>query len=346
MDFMFTQEQEAIARVARRVLGDHCSPRDVRAAFEGELPGAGARWDAIAAAGIAGLCIPEVYGGQGLGPVEMVLVLEEAGRVCLPDPLLETAWLVPALLLEAGTDEQQRRWLPRIATGEVVASLRAPGSELVVAMDRCGLVLWTDDHGWSLAEVPSLPSVSRRSLDRGLGLGRITDRELDREPISGEVGDPTLIARIATGSAALLNGLSDWLMAVTTRHVRTREQFGRPIGSFQAVKHMLAEVATDLHAARVATWFAAEALSRVASEAHEAADIARWTAASAALLASDAALQLHGGIGFTWEHDLHLWMKRVSALVHLYGGHEQSLSRIESRVCDDLVDAAQKQEAR
>jgi alkylation response protein AidB-like acyl-CoA dehydrogenase len=238
----------------------------------------------LAEIGLPLLAVPEDLGGGGLTEVDVVLIVEEAGYADVPVPIAETVGVVAPLLARYGTAEQRARWLPALASG---ASL-------------------------GVTVCPATGVGSRRGADLALverdGLVTL----LDRGAASSYLEDPAAVAELRARSAwvtaALLNGVSRRLLDLSLDHARTREQFGVAIGSFQAVKHMLAEMAAGLESARPTAWSAARALAGDDPGSSRAARVAKAVAGRAGALANDHALQIHGAIGFTSEHPLHRWL--------------------------------------
>jgi alkylation response protein AidB-like acyl-CoA dehydrogenase len=319
MDFDFTEEQYALRDTARDFFAGECPPSRVRARW-GDERHDNALWRKMADTGFVGLTVPEAHGGLGLDEVDLTLILHEAGRAALSDPLLETTAIAAPLLVEAGTEAQQAQWLPRIATGEAVVTVQLDGARLAVDADVAQLLLLERDGQLHAVPRERFQATRQPCLD---GARRVFT-------VEAETGDDTRMAggaeaaakafdRGAAGTAAILGGISERLLEMTVAYVIQREQFGRPVGSFQAVKHKLAETMLLTEPSKAATWYAAYAIACDLDDRSEAASVAKSFATQAAAKASAEALQCHGGIGFTWEHDLHLWLKRGKALESSYG---------------------------
>jgi alkylation response protein AidB-like acyl-CoA dehydrogenase len=314
IDFEFTPEQYALRDAARELFEKECSPSRLRAVWDADGVRDDGAWRALASVGITGLTIPESYGGQGGDALDLVLVLEEAGRAALPEPIVEAVAVGAPLLHDAGSDEQRARWLPRFAAGKAVPAVRLDGSFYAPDADRAGVLLF--EHHGDLQLVERFTAAHHPTVDRARRL--FTVGAGDGEPL--EPGHTKRARdRGAAATAAFLNGVSMRLLEMTIEHAKGRQQFGRAIGSFQAVKHMLADWHVALEAARPAAWYAAYALARGLPDASRAASVAKIAASDAHVICNREALQVHGGIGFTWEHDLHLWLKRGLALVPAFG---------------------------
>jgi alkylation response protein AidB-like acyl-CoA dehydrogenase len=276
-------------------------------------------WRTMAEVGLLGLTVPEEFGGAGGDDVDLALVLEEAGRAALSDPLVETVAVAAPLLAEAGTEEQRRTWLPAIAGGEAIVAVQLGGSPFVVDADVADLLI-TERDGELHAVPPGFGFDRVDSEDRARRIFTVKPEPSASTRMAGGADQAKeAFARGAVATAAVLNGIVLRLLDMTVAHVTARRQFGRPVGSFQAVKHKLATVFVLADSSRSATWYAAYAMARKLPDRHHSASVAKAYASDAAAVAGTEALQCHGGIGFTWEHDLHLWLKRGKALEHAYG---------------------------
>lgn len=335
MELALDAEQRALVSVARDFLGHACPPDVVRGSWDGEA--ISALREGLVSVGFVGLPVPVEYGGLGLGDLEMALLLEECGRVALPLPLLES--LVAAMTLtESGTPAQQALWLPGIASGKVSATVQPEGQPLVVGAGQADLLIAVID-----GEVHALPS-DRFDAERQVVVDRSRhvytvvaapgiDTLMSKDPaVASRLGD-----RAAVASAAFLVGLAASLLDTTVSYVKQRQQFGRPIGSFQAVKHRLAQTHLLVETARPAVWSAAHLLACRAEDGPIAASIAKVHSSLAEAAANEHALQCHGGIGFAWEHDLHLWLKRGKALEHAYGSPQWHRRRVADHLFGSLT---------
>jgi alkylation response protein AidB-like acyl-CoA dehydrogenase len=215
------------------------------------------------------------------------------------------------------------------------------GVPFVQDADVVDFVIAQDDEELHLVPQENVRSTPMASEDRSRRLFTVQADMSQKNRVTKEASAvETARSRGASATASFLNGISLRLLEMTLDHVKARQQFGRPVGSFQAVKHKLASVHVAVEAARSAAWYAAYALARRLPDAHPAASAAKAAAADAAALAGTEALQCHGGIGFTWEHDLHLWLKRAKALEPSYGSaseHRQrrALNLFERTAIDD-----------
>ncbi|MGH2555749.1 MAG: acyl-CoA dehydrogenase family protein [Actinomycetota bacterium] len=336
MDFDFTPEQYALRDMARDLFEKESSPARLRELWVGK-PRDPAVWRTLAEVDLLGLTVSEEHGGAGGDEVDLALILEEAGRAALPEPLVETVAVGAPLLSEAGTEAQREEWLPRIARGEAVVAVQLRDAPFVVDADIADLLLLEGD-----GELHAVPSGGFRyrpvtAEDRSRRLFAVEAETSASTRMAGRsTAAAEAFARGATATAAVLNGIALRLLEMTVAYVKDRQQFGRPVGSFQAVKHKLATVYVLTESSRSATWSAAYALARSLPDRHTAAHVAKAHAADVAALAGAEALQCHGGIGFTWEHDLHLWLKRGKALESAFGTAAEHRAAIAGRLREDV----------
>jgi alkylation response protein AidB-like acyl-CoA dehydrogenase len=354
MDFALSDEQELLQETVRGFVAKECPAQTVRAVFDGERHAVPALWKGLAEMGIAGLVVPEAQGGAGLELLDLALVAEELGRGAVPVPFLGHA-LASLAIARGGSAVQQAKWLPRLAAGELRASvaLAEPGgawlpeqwsSELAqgrvsgrksFAPETDGAALFVVGcRGGRLALVeagPGLIATPEATLDRGRPLASLALEAAAAEPLAGFDG-----ARLVDAACVLLAadafGAAHALVRATAAYVQTRQQFGQTLAQFQAVKHQLANMALDVDPTRGLWWYAAPAFDHLPADAPRAAALAKAHITELAQQVARDALEAHGGIGFTWECDVHLWFKRVM-FDRLWMGlpeiHRERLARIE-----------------
>lgn len=354
MDFALTQEQRLIQASARAFLRDAVSLERLRTVLESAVGWDRDLWAGLARdLGFAGLMAPEAHGGSGLGAVEMALVLEETGRTLATVPFFETAVLATQAILASGDETQRARWLPALASGEMTATFVAANERptlsgtrltgrtrfvtfghiadlLVVATtDNTLLALPASTRGIHIARTPN--------LDRTRPYSTITfDVDVPMECVIGlKGGAADAIRRTLAIGAGLLaaeqTGGAQFCLDSTVAYAKERVQFGRPIGSFQAVKHELANMMVSIEASRSAAYYAAAAIDDGGDELAEACSIASSWASECYRHCSGEAIQLHGGIGFTWEHHAHLYFKRARASSAWLGTpetHREALAKL------------------
>jgi alkylation response protein AidB-like acyl-CoA dehydrogenase len=314
--FAFTEDQLAFRDAVADLLEKESPPQAVRAAWENETGRTEQCWDALGAMGVLGALAPEAAGGLGLSELDVVLLLEASGRVALPEPLVEHA-MVAAPIVD-----------PSLRT--VTAALGP--SPLVPYADSADAVLVEDDERLLLVSRAALVVEPRPSVDHSRRIAAV-DWDVNAGEVL-EVGGIDAIAiafdRGALGTAAQLLGLAAALLDTTVAYVGERKQFGVPIGSQQAIKHKLADVRVGLEFARPLAYRAAYSLAEGDPAASVHVSMAKARAGDVAALAARHALQCHGAIGYSFEYDLQLWMKRAWALVVTWGDgawHRERVAR-------------------
>jgi alkylation response protein AidB-like acyl-CoA dehydrogenase len=354
MDFVLSEEQRLIQDTARSLLTDAAGLERVRAVIQSEDGWDPVLWSNLAVEiGFAGLMAPEAYGGSGLGAVEMALVLEETGRALAPVPFFETAVLAVQAILAAGTEAQRERLLPGIASGAVKAAFAGTADRPVLKAGRLTgrarfvtfahvadlLIVATQDD--SLVAIPRDAAGLRverlPNLDQTRPFATVDfDLAVSADDILGTAGGAkAAIARTLTIGSGLLaaeqTGGAQYCLDSTVEYAMQRVQFGRVIGSFQAVKHHLADMMVEIEASRSAALYAAAAIDEDDGELAEACAVAASWASDAYRHCAAEAIQLHGGIGFTWEHQAHLYFKRARASSAWFGSpeaHRETLAKI------------------
>ncbi len=316
MDFDLTEDQKEIKNVAREMLSSRAPMSKLREAAEaGEYDQA--LWKEIVELGWPGIAVDERFGGQGLGAVELAVLLEELGYACAATPFLSTA-LSAAVIQAAGTDEQRERWLPGLASGELTAGVGS--AELVADGDGAAVVVLLDGDDARVVEHPQTEAVV--TIDPTRRFARVIG---DGEPLAAGAA-----ARVYAGIAAEVIGLCQRALEMTVEYVKDRKQFGVPVGSFQAVSHRCAQMLLHTESVRSAAYFAAWAADADPSRLAEAAALAGAAAAAGGREVAASAIQAHGGIGFTWEADVHWFYKRAQLDTALLGGagrHHSALAR-------------------
>jgi alkylation response protein AidB-like acyl-CoA dehydrogenase len=328
MNFDFTDDQQAIKRTANEMLAARFKPERMRELAEAETYDDDA-WKEMCELGWAGIFIDEDHGGQGLGIVELVILMEELGYALAPVPFLSNAAAGLALQF-AGTDEQKERWLPGIASGEArgtVGMLRDGGARLVPDADSAEvIVLIGFDGSTSVVEAASADIEPLETMDRTRRFARV--RADGGEPLGGDcfaAGD-----RIATAIAAETVGVAQKAMEMAVEYARERKQFGRAIGAYQAVSHRCAQMLLEVEGARSGAYYAAWCADAEPESLPAAASGAKAYSSDAGWRVCGSSLQVHGGIGFTWEHDLHFFLKRAKTNAMLYGSAREHRERVAS----------------
>jgi alkylation response protein AidB-like acyl-CoA dehydrogenase len=369
MNFDFSDEQKQLRSEARRFLSEKCPPRAVRAVLDGKMPFDRELWKGLANMGFLGVAIPEKFGGAGAGHLELCVIAEEIGRTLAPVPFSSTVYLAVEALLLAGSEAQQRKWLSAVASGAAVGTLALfegsgnPSPQAIkVSASNCvldGVKKPVPDGAIAdFAIVAARTSLTGRETDISLFLvslkgdgvetnalasvdpsrneAEIRFRNCKAEPLGPANEGWNILMRVVDRAAILMAfeqvGGADRALEMGRDYALDRMAFGRPIGSFQAVKHMLADMYVSATLARSNCYYGAWALSTNASELPEAAAAARISATQAFQHCSKNNIQVHGGMGFTWEFDCHLYYRRSNALALSLG----SLSYWEDALIDRM----------
>ncbi|MHB1836088.1 MAG: acyl-CoA dehydrogenase family protein [Solirubrobacteraceae bacterium] len=329
MDFDLTEDQREIKRVARELLAARSPIAAVRAAAEAGAYD-DALWREIVSLGWPGIAVAEGWGGQGLGAVDLAVVLEELGFACASTPLLSTA-AAAAAIDACGSDAQRERWLPGLASGELRAGVGVPA--LVLDGHQADVVVVVDADGSArlLAAADAQPLKTIDPTRRFASLGAASAGE----PLGAGAAE-----RVRLAVAAEVVGLCQRALEMTVAYVGERRQFGVPVGSFQAVSHRCAEMLLHTESARSATYYAAWAASAEPSLVAEASGLAAGAAATAAREVPASAIQAHGGIGFTWEADVHWFYKRGEVDRSLLGGAGSHHARLARAAAERLAATA------
>ncbi|HEX4491709.1 MAG TPA: acyl-CoA dehydrogenase family protein [Acidimicrobiia bacterium] len=324
MQFSFSDDQLALRDAVRDLLAKECPPAAVRAAWTSPTGRCAPAWNALTEMGVLGVVVPETAGGLGLDEIDLVLVLEETGRSALPEPIVETAAVVAPMLAARG-DER---------AAELVAGASAAATHALSPH-----AVWADTASVIVAMGSSQTVVAPReafvlgAVDSVDGARRLFELEVAGAVPSGapqhdESEVDLAFDRAALGTAAQLNGLADRMITMTVEYASARKQFGVAIGTFQAVKHHLANARLALEFARPLAYRAASTIANDDADRAVAVSLAKASASDAATLAARVALQCHGAIGYTTEYDLHLFMKRTWALAATWGDAAWHRARI------------------
>ncbi|MGW0613972.1 acyl-CoA dehydrogenase family protein [Streptomyces sp. NPDC002788] len=349
-DLLYSEEEEALRAAVRDLLTDHCDAPGVIARTESDAPHHLALWKTLTdGMGLAGLLVPEELDGQGATHREAAVVLEELGRAVAPVPYLTSAVVVTEALLACGTDDLLRELATGTTIGALAVSLNvAPGAAHKVVRHESGvlrgeltgiadaavagvLLVPGDDGGLYAVDATDATVTPQISLDLTRPLATVT---LDGAPgrLLGDA-EPAVRRALRAGAGLLASeqlGVAEWTLTETVRYLKERKQFNRSVGGFQALKHRLAQLWLEVAGLRAAARNAADALA-TGEDADMAVTVAQAYAAPVAVHAAEEAVQLHGGIGMTWEHPAHLYLKRAKADSIAYGtagAHREALAEL------------------
>ncbi len=374
MNFEFSDDQKQLRDQARRFLAEKCPPKTVRAVLEGKEAYDKALWKGLAEMGFLGVAIPEEFGGTGAGHLELCVIAEEMGRALAPVPFSSTVYLAAEALMLAGSDAQKQKWLPKIASGEAIGTLAlfegtgnpsakavkltaangvlngvkkpvADGAiaDFAIVAARTGTSGRETDIALYLVDLKGggVEAKTLTNLDPSRNQAELTFKDCKAEPLGAASEGWSILSRVLDRAAVLLAfeqvGGADRALEMGRDYALDRIAFGRPIGSFQAVKHILADMYVAATLARSNCYYGAWALSTNAGELPEAAATARISATQAFQHCAKQNIQVHGGMGFTWEFDCHLYYRRSNALALSLG----SLSYWE----DQLIERMRKKNA-
>lgn len=323
MRFTFTEEQDMFRDTVRDLFADLCPPDAVRASWDnddGRVPGL---WAALAEMGVLSVLAPESAGGLGMDEVDFVRILEEAGFAGVPDPLMEHAAVAVPALAEAGSAH-----LDAAIAGETTCTLSLHADGYAVGAAAADLVVVQRDG--SLLAATAWTANDATSIDQSRRLSAITEITAAEELVGADA--ELAFDRAALGTAAQCVGVARRLLDATVEYVGERHQFGKPVGSYQAVKHQLADVRLGIEFAAPLVYRAAWSVAH--PESHDTVtrgrdvSMAKAMASDAVDRACRAALQCHGAIGYTFEYDLQLWLKRGWTLAAAHGDARMHRDRV------------------
>ena len=369
MNFDFSDDQKQLRDEARRFLSEKCPPKAVRAVIDGQATYDRELWKGLADMGFLGVAIPEAFGGSGAGHLELCVIAEEMGRALAPVPFSSTVYMAAEALMLAGSEAQKQKWLPAIASGTAVGTLAlfegtgnpSPASikltatngvlngvkrpvpdgavaDFAIVAARNGSTGRETDISLFLVDLAGegVETKALANIDPSRGQAEITFTNVKAELLGPANEGWSILTRVLDRAAVLIGfeqvGGADRALEMGRDYALDRIAFGRQIGSFQAVKHMLADMYVSATLARSNCYYGAWALSTNASELPEAAASARISATQAFQHCAKNNIQVHGGMGFTWEFDCHLYYRRANALAVGLG----SLSYWEDALIDRM----------
>ncbi len=358
MQFGLSASQEMLRDSARKFFSGECPIAEVRRLMETDTAYDPSLWSKLADQGYTGIIFPEEYGGVGLGKVELILLMEEAGRALLPGPFFSTVALAGTVLDAVATTDQKKKYLEPICHGKAISTVavleRSASWELSdVRMSATNGLLTGEKLFVPDAAVAETIIVVARSgvfiadtKAPGVTISPMSGMDLTRKLYSvqfqntpaeklGEIPALSRALDIATTAlAAEIVGGMQRTLDITVEYAKTRKQFGKPIGSFQAVQHQCADMYLETESARSAAYYAAWALEENVLDAATAVSVAKMYASDAARTVGNRGIQIHGGMGFTWENDLHLYYRRAKASETAFGDATFHRERIARQVID------------
>jgi len=334
MDFTFSEDQLLFQESVRDFLVNEVTAERIRASWTTDSGREDALWNQLAELGLTGMTVPEVHGGLGMTELDFVLLAQECGYVGLPEPLVHTVMVAVPLLNDMG-GELAAQWLPKVASGEAKVIVGLEQNVLVEDAHVADLLLIQQGAKLYAATPDQVNLRHNESVDPSRKL--FTVELLDGASVvaSGEqcaALTASTLNRGALGCAAQVLGLAQRMIDLSVQYTSERQQFGKPIGSFQAVKHHMANVAVRLEYAKAPTHRAAYAVAMDQDVAAHAVSHAKLVACEAANLAAKNSVQVHGAMGYTWEVDLHIFMKKAWALANTWGDAGFHKRRIGERI--------------
>jgi alkylation response protein AidB-like acyl-CoA dehydrogenase len=338
MDFGLTDDQREIQRTASDLLSGRATPARVREHAEARTLDT-ALWKELSELGWPGIAVSERYGGQGLGQIELSILCEELGRALAPVPFLSSA-MAAAVIEHGGSSELCEKWLPGLASGETVGALGAAvdgNADLVIgAPDAQVIVLVENDGGARVLAAEDAELTPIESIDPTRSAARVSGDGAGEELPDGCAG----LGRALICVSSELVGVCERALSMTVEYVKDRKQFGVPVASYQAVSHRCAQMLLDTEKARSTAAFAAWTADADPERLAEAAAMAKAASSDAGREVTAAAIQMHGGIGFTWEADVHWLFKRAQLDAALLGGAGRHRAQIASILADKVSASA------
>ncbi len=369
MNFDLSKAQKLLQQSARDFFARECRPERVRELMVSETAYDDHLWRGIADQGWTGLIIPEEYGGLGLNPVDLIAVAEEMGRACFPGPFIPTLWAA-ALIGRAGNEGQRQQYLEPISNGELKATVAlleesadwnpaavelraekdgknyhlsgskmfvadAAVADLIICVARSGedLVLLPVERGANGLKITPTPGIDSTRKLYTLEFDNLATPEANALAFTTRTREAleaaTDVAVVALCAEML--GVMEWTLETSVEYAKTRQQFGKPIGSYQAVQHQCADMFLMTEGARSAIYYAAWAVSENDPTAKLAVSVAKAYCSDAVREVGNRGVQVHGGIGFTWEHNLQLYYKRAKSSEIMFGDanhHREEIARL------------------
>lgn len=332
MDFTFSEDQLLFHDSVRSFLVNEITPERLRAAWDTDSGRDPALWQQLAELGLTGMTVPEEHDGLGMSALDFVLLAQECGYVALPEPLVNHALVGVPLLADIG-GELASSWLPRAAVGEARIVVALEQNLLAEDAHIADLLLLEQGGEWYALEQGQFGCEHNPSIDPGRRMFTVAVNAGVAPIVTGERAAQLRCASLnrgALGCAAQALGLAQRMVDLSVAYTADRKQFGKPIGSFQAVKHHLANVAVKLEYAKAPVHRAAYAVAEDAASATRHVAHAKLAACEAANLAAKSSIQVHGAMGYTWEVDLHIFMKKAWALANTWGDagfHKQQVAQ-------------------
>ena len=362
MQFGLSESQKILKDNARKFFSVECPIGEVRRMMETDTAYDAALWSKMAEQGFTGIVFPEEFSGLGVGTVELILLMEEMGYALLPGPFFSTVALAGTLLDACGSAEQKKKYLEPICSGQArstVAMLLEPNdpqSRITIGSGKISgrklfvpdaavadTILVVTSSGVFVVEskAPGLTVTQMKGMDLTRKLYSVEFNNTPAERLANVTGWTRSLDLATAALVAEMVGGMQRTLDITVQYAKTRKQFGKPIGSFQAVQHQCADMYLETESSRSAAYYAAWALQENAPDASVAVSIAKMYASDACRNVGNHGIQVHGGMGFTWENDLHLYYRRAKASETMLGDATHHRERIARLVIDQTAVSAQ-----
>ena len=336
MDFTFNEDQLLFQETVRDFLVNEVSPDKIRELWDSETGRSDELWAKMAEMGLTGLTVPEDFGGLGMNEVDFVLLAQECGYVALPEPLVQTVMVAVPTLLACGNEEVNNYWLPKIAEGSARVTVGLEQNMLVEDAHVADLMLLEKSGALYAVEKAEVQTTFNESVDPSRRLYSVRFNENNATLLAeGEKADDIIegaLNRGALGVAAECLGLAQRMVDISVQYTSERQQFGVAIGTFQAVKHHMANIAYKLEYAKSPVARAAYALANNLPNAAVNVSHAKFAAAEVGDLAAKNCIQVHGAMGYTWEVDLHIYMKKAWAYNNTWGNAAFHKNRVADAI--------------
>ncbi|HKD44151.1 MAG TPA: acyl-CoA dehydrogenase family protein [Candidatus Angelobacter sp.] len=367
MQFGLSESQQILKHTAQKFFAGECPIAEVRRLMETPTAYDAELWAKLAGQGFTGIIFPEQYGGMGLGKVELILLMEEAGFALLPGPFFSTVVLAGAVIDAVAAPEHKKKYLSRIASGEARSTLamlessaswnradlklsaaggKLTGTKLFVTDAAVAdFIVVAASNGTFVvdAKAPGLRISPMNGIDLTRKIYSVDFSSTPGERLGTTDGLDGAFALAATALSAEMVGGMQRTLDITVAYAKTRKQFGKPIGIYQAVQHQCADMYLETESSRSATYYAAWTLEENAPDAAVAVSIAKMYSSDAARTVGNRGIQVHGGMGFTWENDLHLYYRRAKASETMLGDASFHRERIARLVIDGAARQSEKE---
>jgi len=339
MDFTFTEDQLLFQEEIIKFLVNEITPEKIRELWETDSGRSNELWAQLAELGLTGMTVPEEFGGLGMNEVDFVLLAQECGYVALPEPLVETVLVAVPLINSLPVDSVKFAWLPRIASGEAKVAVGLTQNLLVADAHIADLFLLQYDEEIHAVTKSHVKLTHNASVDPSRKLFSVQWTPSTATCVAKGTEAKKLIEqsinRGALGAAAQALGLARRMIDISVKYTSERQQFGKAIGTFQAVKHRMANVAVPLEYSKAVVARAAYSIANHHPDAAAHVSHAKIVACEAAVLAAKNSIQVHGAMGYTWEVDLHIYMKKAWALNNTWGDAAFHKNRVTDFVLSD-----------